>query len=208
MSRNEAPAVDLVDWRDFSAVSLPPLLQSAVESFVQHGYHGTTMRVLASHIGLSVPGLYHHYDSKQAMLIAIMKYAMDDLFSRSSAALAEAGGSVLEQFRLHVECLVLFHAHRGALAFLAASEIRALQPDARSEHIAARDRQQQMLADIVELGVEQGLFAAEYSKDTSRAIITMCTGIAQWYSRKGPLSPEELADRYVVIAQRSIGQRS
>lgn len=83
---------------------------------------------------------------------------MADLYDRSVAALEEAGESVQARFRSHIECLVLFHAFRGELAFVAASEIRALEPEARARHIASRDRQQRVLDDIVEEGFEQGFF--------------------------------------------------
>ena len=197
---------DTGGWRDFAEPTVPPLLLSAVETFVEEGYHGTTMRTLAARAGLSVPGLYHHYNSKQSIMVEIMERAMDDLRWRSLSALAEAGDSVEEQLRLHIECLVMFHANRGQLAFLAASEIRSLQPETRARHIAARDRQQRILQAIVDQGVEDGLFSVISARETCRALVTMCTGVAQWFHRHGPLTAEDIAAQYVVIALRALGQ--
>src|ERR1700728_44196 len=125
------------NWRDFTDPTVPPLLQKALAEFVKHGYHGTSIRMLASNVGISVAGLYHHYPSKQAIIVQIMELAMADLYERSLGALEEAGEVIEERFRLHVECLVLFHAHRADLAFVAATEIRALEPEARQRHIAS-----------------------------------------------------------------------
>lgn len=72
------PASDGRDWRDFAQPTVAPLLQSAVETFVDDGFHGATMRTLAARAGLSVPGLYHHYVSKQAIIVEIMERAMSD----------------------------------------------------------------------------------------------------------------------------------
>ena len=196
---------DAAAWREYSGNNLPPLLQAALDSFVEHGYHGTTIRTVAARAKLSVPGLYHHYASKQALLVAIVKFAMADLLVRSEDAVAEAGSSVEEQFRLLIECLALFHAHRSELAFIAASEIRSLEGESRTAHIKSRDTQQQMVDDIINQGMREGIFDAEYPKDTSRAIVTMCTGIAQWYRRDGELSPEDLAVRYGNIARMALG---
>lgn len=195
-------------WRDYAEAALPPLLQAALDCFVEHGYHGTTIRTVAARAGLSVPGLYHHYPSKQALLVSIAQFAMRDLLVRSEDALSEAGSSVEHQLRLMIECLTLFHAERSALAFIAASEIRSLEGETRSAHIAARDKQQQMVDDIVDQGVADGIFATEYPKDASRAIVTMCTGVAQWYRRSGELSPEVLAVRYAYIARMALGHGS
>ena len=196
-----------VNWRDFSEPTVAPLLQTALTEFVKQGYHGTSIRALALGAGMSVAGLYHHYPSKQDILVQIMELAMEDLFHRSTGALAEAGDSIEDQFRLHIECLVLFHAYRSDLAFVAANEIRALAPEARLRHIEARDRQQAILWAIVTAGVEEGLFDAQFPRESTRAIVTMCTGVAQWYRFGGSLTPEQLADRYVTIAASTVGEK-
>jgi AcrR family transcriptional regulator len=193
-------------WRDYADAFLPPLLQAALDCFVEHGYHGTTIRTVAARAGLSVPGLYHHYHSKQALLVSIMQFAMQDLLARSEDALSEAGAAVEDRFQRLIECLVLFHAHRSELAFIAASEIRSLEGEARNAHIASRDKQQQMVDYVVNQGVVEGVFTTEYPKETSLAIVTMCTGVAQWYHRDGALSPEELAARYGYIARMTLGR--
>jgi AcrR family transcriptional regulator len=193
-------------WKEYGDSLVPPILQTALTCFVEHGYHGTTTRQLASAAGLSVPGLYHHFESKQAMLVSLMEIAMADLYGRSIAALEEAGESVEARFRSHIECLVLFHAYRGELAFIAANEIRALEPEARARHIASRDRQQRILDGIVEEGVRTRLFRTESPRDASRAVVTMCTGVAQWYRLGGQLSPADLAEEYVLLTQRALGQ--
>lgn len=194
-----------VDWRFYPPSPLPSILEAALDCFVEQGYHGTSIRVIAERAGLSVPGLYHHFASKQALLVAIVSYAMADLWDRSVAALEEAGNDVRHRLDLLVECLVLFHAHRRDLAFIAASEIRSLADQARVDYIAARDRQQRLMDDVVEEGVTSGRFATPLAREASRAVITMCTGVAHWYRQGGPLPPDELARGYCTIARMAVG---
>lgn len=194
-----------VDWRFYPPSPLPSILEAALDCFVEQGYHGTSIRVIAERAGLSVPGLYHHFASKQALLVAIVSYAMADLWDRSVAALEEAGNDVRHRLDLLVECLVLFHAHRRDLAFIAASEIRSLAGQARVDYIAARDRQQRLMDDVVEEGVTSGRFATPLAREASRAVITMCTGVAHWYRQGGPLPPDELARGYCTIARMAVG---
>ncbi|SIN75245.1 TetR/AcrR family transcriptional regulator [Agromyces cerinus] len=195
-----------MDWRDFDEDPLPPLLRTAVQTFVTHGYHGTSTRTLASAANMSVPGLYHHFPSKQAIIVAIMDHAMADLWRRSEAALAEAGADLEQQLQLHIECLVLFHAHRKELAFLAATELRSLEPVARARHIAARDRQERMLVEILRAGASHGVFVAPDPRQSARAMITMCTGVSQWFDAAGPLSAVEIAADYAGYAERIVGR--
>jgi AcrR family transcriptional regulator len=194
-----------LDWRAFPGDPLPPILRGAQTCFVDHGYHGTTIREVAAATGLSVPGLYHHYKSKQSLLVAICQVGMGDLWERSQAALAEAGNDLVRRLDLLVECLVLFHAHRRELAFIASAEIRGLEPEARDAHIAARDRQQRLMDAIVESGVAAGLFTNPFRREASRAVVTMCTGVSQWYRPDGGLSATELAEQYRVVARMAVG---
>lgn len=194
-----------VDWRFYPPSPLPSILEAALDCFVEQGYHGTSIREIARRAGLSVPGLYHHFASKQALLVAIVSHAMEELWDRSVAALDEAGNDVGRRLDLLVECLVLFHAHRRDLAFIASSEIRSLVGHARDNHIAARDRQQRLMDDVVEQGVAAGRFATPLAREASRAVITMCTGVAQWYRPGGPLAPDELAGDYCTIARMAVG---
>jgi AcrR family transcriptional regulator len=194
-----------VDWRTYPSSPLSLILEAALDCFVEQGYHGTSIRVIAARAGLSVPGLYHHYASKQALLVAIVSHAMGELWDRSAAALEEGGDDVVRRLDLLVECLVLFHAHRRDLAFIAASEIRSLVGQARDDHISARDRQQRLMDDVVEQGVGDGLFTTPFAREASRAVITMCTGVAQWYRHGGPMPPDELARDYCTIARMAVG---
>jgi hypothetical protein len=41
--------------------------------------------------------------------------------------------------------------------------------------------------------------------ETSRALLGMCQSVARWYHADGPLSPEEIAARYVDIALMTVG---
>lgn len=197
-STSPAPARD---WRAYDARLLPPIVDAARACFVESGYDGTSIREIAERAGLSVPGLYHHYRSKQALLVAILEVAMADLWWRSEAALVEAGEDPVARIDALVECLVLFHAHERDLAFLAWSELRSTEPQMRAEHVARRDRQQRLLEEAVEDGVRAGVVGTPYPRETSRAVVTMCTAVAQWYRTGGELSPADLAARYQRIAR-------
>jgi AcrR family transcriptional regulator len=45
------------------------ILQAAVEEFMQKGFQGTSMEAIARRAGLSKGGLYHHFSSKDEILI-------------------------------------------------------------------------------------------------------------------------------------------
>ncbi len=192
-------------WREYESDPLPPILAAALAAFVDQGYHGTSVREIASRAGLSVPGLYHHHPSKQAMLVAITSAAMTELLDRSIRAEEHAGTDPVDRFDAVVESLLLFHVHRQDVAFLCSTEIRSLDPGNREAYLAQRDAQQRMLDRIVLDGVESGAFATSHPLDASRAVTTMCVGVATWYRSGGRLDPRALVEVYSELARGTVG---
>ncbi|WP_328396422.1 TetR family transcriptional regulator [Nocardia sp. NBC_00416] len=194
-----APNVDAAPepgaWREFGPLGYDPVLTAAIASFVEIGYHGTTVRALARRAGTSVPGLYHHYRDKQEVLVRILDLTMDELHWRVAAARAE-GSDGPERVRLIVEALALFHTHRRELGFIGASEMRSLLPADRARIARSRSRIQQILDAEIAAARDAGAFTAPHPRAAGRAIATMCTGISQWYREGGDATPEEIAAEY------------
>ena len=81
------------DWREFGDDTLNAPLRAALECFAAHGYHGTSIRMVADVAGLSVPGLYHHHRSKQELLNKVVGAAMDELLAHTRAAAEDSDGT-------------------------------------------------------------------------------------------------------------------
>lgn len=192
-------------WREYTDQGLSKVLAAALAAFVEKGYDGASIREIAARAGLSVPGLYHHYPSKQALLVGLTNAVMRDLLDRSRAAVAEAGSTPGERFDAVIESLLRFHMYRREQSFVASRETRSMEPDSRQAYIALRDEQQQLVDDIVREGVAAGLFRTPFPEDASRAVVTMCVSVATWYREDGPLSPDEIVERYLVIARSTVG---
>lgn len=196
-----------MQWRDFSPLALDPVAQAAADAFAACGFHGTTVREIARRAGLSVPGLYHHYRGKEAMLSAVVGAAVDDLRSRAAAAEEEAGIDPVHRLELLVSCLVLYHCHRKRLGLIAVSELANLDPVSRRRIGARRTEVQRMLDGAVLDGAARGLFRTSYPLDASRAIATMCVAVAGWFRMELTLTPPEVADRYVDYALNLLDHR-
>ncbi|MFZ2176791.1 MAG: TetR family transcriptional regulator [Rhodococcus sp. (in: high G+C Gram-positive bacteria)] len=187
------------DWRTYAPLNFDPVLRAALDEFVAIGYHGASMRSIAARCGLSVAGIYHHYPSKQHMLVTLLEYAMTDLQQRSEAARDE-GRNPVERFSLLIENLALYHTHRRELGFVGASEMRSFDTENRLAIADRRNIQQRMIDVEVEAAVREGQFRADHPYEASRAVVTMCTALPTWWRPDGPLSPEQVAEHYVGFA--------
>lgn len=196
-----------LSWRDFPPLALDPILRAAVESFVDTGYHGATMRSLAQRAGISVPAVYHHYRDKQDLLVRILDITMTELHWRVRAARDE-GESHLARVALVVEALALYHTHRRELAFIGASEMRSLAPASRYRITKSRSDIQHILDDEITAAAHDGDIATGRPREAGRAIATMCTALAQWFRAEGPSSPERIAQEYARFALDLLGRQS
>ncbi|WP_405181451.1 TetR family transcriptional regulator [Nocardia sp. NBC_01377] len=186
-------------WREFPPLSIDPVLDAAIESFVETGYHGATMRSLAHRAGMSVPGVYHRYRDKQELLVRVLDITMDELHWRVGAARADGATSV-ERVALIVEALALYHTHRRALAFIGASEMRSLKGENRRRITHSRNEIQYLLDEEIAAAVAEGTLRTERPRDAGRAIATMCTSLSQWFRIDGPSTPEQIAREYSEFA--------
>lgn len=199
---------EVTRWRELGPDSLTSTLRAALEVFAAHGYHGASIRSIAEAAGLSVPGLYHHYRSKQSILAAVADTTMAEMIAYTSAAAREAGDDPVARFDNVVECLARFHMARRDHAFVASSEMRSMDPEVRADHVARRDEQQSMIEHAIRGGVASGDFTCEHPEDAARAIASLCVSIASWYRPDGPLSADEVAARYVGYARAMVGAKS
>jgi AcrR family transcriptional regulator len=201
---SQVPTPPAQHWRSYGPLDLHPILVHAMEAFNEQGYHGTSVRDIAARVGVTVPSLYYHYENKQALLATLLETSIKDVLDRCRAATAEAGEDPLARFRAMVESIVLYMAHRRQLAFLD-TEIRSLEPQNRARYVALRDYLQHMLLEMVEAGRAQGVFTTPVPADAVRAVLIMCQGVANWYREDGALTPEEVAERHVLLSLGTVG---
>jgi len=198
-SAYSASSLPAASWREFDDMAMDPILQAATRLFVAHGFHATSVRAVAAEAGLSVAGVYHHHPSKEHLLVALLDTTMAEIVWRLEAARA-AGRDAIESLALMVESLALFHAVRGDLAFLGASEMRGLGERERLRVTALRDDVQRALDDQARAATSR-----DDVRVATRAIATMCTALPSWYRPDGPIAPQEIAARYAGYALAMLG---
>lgn len=191
-------------WRSFADLRMDPVLEAATRLFVRRGYHAATMREIAAEANLSVAGVYHHYPSKERILVVLLDLTMAELAWRIDAARQE-GRDPFESLGLMVEALALFHAVRGDLAFVGASEMRAFSPAERARITGLRDDIQHALDRQAQACADAGYPVADDLRTATRAIATMCTSLPSWFRPEGALSASEVARRYAAYALALLG---
>ena len=106
--------------------------------------------------------------------------------------------------RAHVQA----HTDYPMLAVVANNEMHALSPAAAAPAAAVRRQSEALLAEVLAMGHQQGVFDVVHLEATAAAIGGMGIRVASWYpAPEAGLSPSQLADVYASLALRMAGAR-
>ena len=72
------------------------IIQSALQLFSQHGYHGTSMRQIARQSDIALGGIYNHFESKEQIFLAVLTEAHPLYYMLP--LLPAAPGDTIEEF--------------------------------------------------------------------------------------------------------------
>jgi AcrR family transcriptional regulator len=207
-SPSDARPIDPEAWQRYATppLDLHPLLNAALDLFVKFGYHGTSVRAIAAEAGMTVPGLYYNFANKQDILTELLTLSNQELTRRSEAALAAAGPNPRARFIALVRCMVLHLTHMQKFAHLI-REIDSLDETHRPKHVELRDRFQRLVLTEVIAAQTLGDFGPGDPHETTRAVLSLCNGVADWFRIEGAATPEQIADRYADFALRLVLDR-
>jgi AcrR family transcriptional regulator len=179
------------------------LLEAALESFADIGYHATTTRSIAERAGMSPAAVYVHYRSKLDLLHAISKIGHESARLCLEQALAVPGGSG-ERIARAVRAFAGWHAENHTLARVVQYEYAALPEEYRADIKEVRRLMQRDVEEEIQRGLIAGEFATDDVEGTALAIVSLCVDIARWFTPKGGRSPAELGDLYATLALRML----
>jgi len=179
----------------------------ALTLFAERGYLGTSMRDIASELGLRAPSLYNHLDSKQELLRDIMLQTMEELLTDHNAAVATTS-DVAEQLRRAMEAHVRYHARHPREVRIGNAEIWNLEQPTQDQVRTLRRDYSRAWQDIITRGVDEGRFQTPSPQLASYAMLEMGIGISLWYHEGGRLSESQLAYYYGDMALRLVSAQT
>ncbi|SFP45088.1 DNA-binding transcriptional regulator, AcrR family [Amycolatopsis arida] len=178
--------------------------RAALKLFATKGFHGTGIRDVAQEARLSSASLYHYMGTKEELLAGLMREALERLLAAASAAVAGVDDPV-ERLRRLVALHVTTHARQPDETRVVDNEVRALSPRTRRAVVRLRDDYERLWAEAIDDGVRSGAFATDHPAVTRLALLEMCNGVARWYSPRGAVPLDRLAEHYAGLALRALG---
>lgn len=174
------------------------ILEAAARIFSEKGYHATSMQDIADAVNLQKASIYHHFSSKQEILLDILDYALDLINSRLELVLSQP---LSPDEKLHQAMVSYFQtiAENQNLSAVLLLELRALDPELKARQASRREKFERLWRDLIIEGKQQGVFNDVDPSLTGRAILGVMNWTVTWYRSDGPRSASEIADLFADL---------
>lgn len=170
------------------------IISAAALVFQRKGYHGATMADIAAEVDLTAGSLYHHFTSKQELLVAVLDAGMAQITGAVREALAREG-TPAEHLRAIIHTHIRSIIDNANIATAVIFESRALldAPDVRAPYVQQRDTLERLYRDVVEAGIAAGDFRAVDVGIVIKALFGALNWVSVWYRADGRLSRAQIA---------------
>jgi AcrR family transcriptional regulator len=171
------------------------ILAAAVQLFAEYGYHAAPLRDIARIAGIQAASIYHHYPNKQALLTEIMETHMQRL-NNGLEYILRTHTDPLQRLHEAIAHHIRLHTTYKSEFFIVDTELRSLEGESRPYILSLRDKYEALLQELLQDGIERGVFRPTDVKIASYALIAMCTEVAAWFRPDGRLSVQQVILMY------------
>jgi AcrR family transcriptional regulator len=180
------------------------LYETALELFGEHGFHGVSIRDIATALGQQPSAIYFHVSSKTDLLFELALIGHRAHFQRIQNALMEAGGDPVDQVRAMVFAHLDGHMEYPSMARLTNRELGALPPEQLRTVLEIRAQTEQMFIDVLDRGVRLGVFSVADTFLGAKAIGALGIRLPEWWTPDAPRTREQILEHYVHYAMRIV----
>ena len=171
------------------------ILDKAAALFATRGVAATTVRDIAEDVGLHSGSLYHHFESKDAIVDELLRSYLDDLRSRYKAVASEQLDPRARLDRLVHASLQTVEEHPHATEIYQ-NDFNLLREQPRFAYLkSAAAEVQKVWMEAIASGAEAGYFRADIDPRILYRVIRDVVWLSiRWYQPTSKYGLQQLAD--------------
>jgi len=170
------------------------ILKSAAAAFRRRGYHGASVDEIASALEMTKGNLYYYFKNKEEILFACHEYSLDKMLALMADIQAEPASpeTKLRRLMLAFVHLILDDLHGTALTL----DPEALSPPLLKRVIAKRDQFDHGIREMIQQGMDQGVFKPGDPKMIEFAMMGAVNWIPKWFDPGGEWTSDQICDAF------------
>lgn len=175
------------------------LLGIAADLFAERGYAATTVRDIAEEAGILSGSLYHHFDSKESMVDAILSGFVERELSVHEAVVAEGRGP-RKTFESLARAALREAADNRSAILIYRNEVPHLGSRPRFSYLREAERQfERIWVGVLESGIERGEFRDDIDPEILYRLVRDALWTVPSWHRFGSLDPERVREQYLAV---------
>ncbi|RZN33996.1 TetR/AcrR family transcriptional regulator [Bradyrhizobium sp. Leo121] len=172
------------------------VLRTAVQLFLEQGYHRATLNDVAERLNITKPALYNYFRSKHEILFECWSMGADLVDSVITEINAGGGSGLIKLRKLVHSYAELMATDFGAS--LVRFDLRDLAEKDAGIARAAKKRIDATFRKYISSGIADGSIKRCDPKLAAFAIAGALNWIGHWYRRDGTSSPTDIADEFTA----------
>lgn len=168
------------------------ILKKAARLFATHGYERTSIGDLVRACDLSRGAIYHYFESKEAILFAMMDTLVRGLLETLQEA-ASVEAAPVERLENIIMAFVESNARSPDEQIILLNDIGALSRAEQKQIHAIEKQIVDLVGDAIVAADARGLVTPKTRKVYTMMLFGMINYTYTWYDAKGPVKPRDLA---------------
>jgi AcrR family transcriptional regulator len=177
-------------------VRIEEILTAAVNEFLEKGYEGASVDSIARRSGLTKGGIYHHFRSKDEILLAANRRFQEPVLAmiRTAASTPDPAEAISGFI---AEYLDFWRSHLKEMAFLFLSFTKLLSsPELWILYEESCHAMRLFARCLYERGMESGLFRAHDPDRQSLALVAALDGVLGYLIMDRELDPKQIVHNF------------
>jgi len=176
---------------------LSTVLATSVEVFNERGYDGTSMEDLSARLGIGKSSIYHHVDSKEALLTLALNHALEGL-EESAHEVKALDGAAVDRLELLLRRSVAVLVERLPYVTLLL-RVRG-NSEVERQALTRRRRIDRLVAELVKEAVGDGALRPDIDPAViARLLFGTVNSLTEWLKPGSKHNAVELGDIVVAV---------
>ena len=180
----------------------------AGDLFAERGYANTTVREIADAAGILSGSLYHHFDSKESMIEALLRDFLDRIGREYASVTARDRDPVTTLRALVHIAFGALETDRAAVSVML-NEYNVLVQYPRFAFLRdAVESTERLWVDVLDAGMRAGDLRQDVPADAVYRFLRDAIWVSvRWYRPDGPQRPDDIADDYLTVLLGGLAMR-
>ncbi len=166
--------------------------------FARKGYAASTTRELSRALGITNGTFYHHFATKEDLLLRICNESLDRI-TEAATEVVESDAAPLEKLRGLIRAHTLTMLGDQALHKTMLTELSSLGPTNQEAVVERRDHYSALVQSVIEEGQAQGDVRTDVEPHVLvLLLLNLLNWTIFWFKPGAGLDPEDLADAFIV----------